>query len=311
MSRREIADKFDEIVAFSEIERFIDTPVKRYSSGMYVRLAFAVAAHLEPEILIVDEVLAVGDASFQKKCVGKMADVGREGRTILFVSHNLGAIKTLCSRAIVLQNGELLFDGDVFGAVSVYAGKQNDDIDRVGWGLPDAPATPSAKMMEVGILNDGKRVGTDVSTELPIQIYIKFRVLKEARIGTTVLLHNSDGALVFISISNHEQNWHGKIRRKGIYRSVCEIPPNFLSEGQIHGFRPFLGRILRDRHCRKRGVAIYRTRKGIREGRSSLPDEGQCDEAPPQVAIRFSRRSGSVRLRPTYSQWDRPRAGPP
>jgi lipopolysaccharide transport system ATP-binding protein len=155
MSRREISKKFDEIVAFSEIERFIDTPVKRYSSGMYVRLAFAVAAHLEPEILIVDEVLAVGDASFQKKCVGKMEDVGREGRTILFVSHNLGAIKALCARAIVLQNGELLFDGDVFGAVSKYAGRQDIDIDRVGWGPLDGPATPSAKMMEVGILSDG------------------------------------------------------------------------------------------------------------------------------------------------------------
>jgi lipopolysaccharide transport system ATP-binding protein len=239
MSRREIAKKFDEIVAFSEIERFIDTPVKRYSSGMYVRLAFAVAAHLEPEILIVDEVLAVGDASFQKKCVGKMEDVGREGRTILFVSHNLGAIKALCARAIVLQNGELLFDGDVFGAVSKYAGKQDDDIDRVRWGLSDAPATPSAKMMEVGILNNGNRVGTDVSTELPIQVYIKFRVLKEARIGTTVLLHNSDGALVFISISNHEPNWHGKIRPKGVFRSFCEIPANLLSEGQYSVSVPF------------------------------------------------------------------------
>ncbi|MBP2685780.1 MAG: transporter related [Deltaproteobacteria bacterium] len=239
MSRREIADKFDEIVAFSEIERFIDTPVKRYSSGMYVRLAFAVAAHLEPEILIVDEVLAVGDASFQKKCLGKMEDVGREGRTILFVSHNLGAIKALCARAIVLQNGELLFDGDVFGAVSKYAGKQDIDIDRVRWDPSNGPATPSARMIEVGILNDGKRVGTDISTEQPIQIYVTFRVIKEGRIGTTVLLHNSDGALVFISISNHEPNWHGKIRPKGIYRNVCEIPSNFLSEGQYSVSIPF------------------------------------------------------------------------
>jgi lipopolysaccharide transport system ATP-binding protein len=239
MSRREIAKKFDEIVAFSEIERFIDTPVKRYSSGMYVRLAFAVAAHLEPEILIVDEVLAVGDASFQKKCVGKMEDVGREGRTILFVSHNLGAIKALCRRAIVLQSGELLFDGDVLRAVSRYAGKQDGGIDRVVWGPSDAPSTPSAKMMEVGILNDGNPAGTEISTELPIQIYVKFRVLKEARIGTTVLLHNSDGALVFISISNHEPNWHGKIRPKGIYRRVCEIPANFLSEGRYTVSIPF------------------------------------------------------------------------
>ena len=102
MARREIQSKFDEIVAFAEVDKFLDTPVKRYSSGMYVRLAFAVAAHLEPEILIVDEVLAVGDMAFQKKCLGKMQDVGKEGRTVLFVSHNMNAIRSLCSRAILV-----------------------------------------------------------------------------------------------------------------------------------------------------------------------------------------------------------------
>ncbi len=120
MSRLEIKSKFDEIVAFSEIEQFIDTPVKRYSSGMYVRLAFAVAAHLEPEILIVDEVLAVGDATFQQKCLGKMESVGRSGRTILFVSHNINAVMALCTRAIVLRKGSLIFSGDVQGALAHY-----------------------------------------------------------------------------------------------------------------------------------------------------------------------------------------------
>ncbi len=120
MRKAEIARKFDEIVAFSEVERFLDTPVKRYSSGMYVRLAFAVAAHLEPEILIVDEVLAVGDAAFQKKCLGKMQDVGRTGRTVLFVSHNMSAIKLLCPRALLLANGSVALDGDVDSAVRQY-----------------------------------------------------------------------------------------------------------------------------------------------------------------------------------------------
>lgn len=120
MRKAEIARKFEEIVAFSEVERFLDTPVKRYSSGMYVRLAFAVAAHLEPEILIVDEVLAVGDAAFQKKCLGKMQDVGRTGRTVLFVSHNMAAIKMLCSRALLLANGGIAYDGDVDTAVRQY-----------------------------------------------------------------------------------------------------------------------------------------------------------------------------------------------
>ena len=121
MTRNEIKSKFDEIVSFAEVEKFLDTPVKRYSSGMYVRLAFAVAAHLEPEILIVDEVLAVGDVQFQKKCLGKMQDVStKEGRTILFVSHNMGAITALCNRGIYLSNGELMIDDTIENAVSEY-----------------------------------------------------------------------------------------------------------------------------------------------------------------------------------------------
>jgi lipopolysaccharide transport system ATP-binding protein len=120
MTRAEIRKKFDEIVAFAEVERFLDTPVKRYSSGMYVRLAFAVAAHLEPEILIIDEVLAVGDASFQKKCLAKMTDVARRGRTILFVSHNMTAVQSLCDRCVLLQNAQVKYDGAVAACVSSY-----------------------------------------------------------------------------------------------------------------------------------------------------------------------------------------------
>lgn len=126
MSKSEIQKKFDEIVAFSGVEKFLDTPVKRYSSGMYVRLAFAVAAHLEPEILIVDEVLAVGDAEFQKKCMGKMKDVSGEGRTVIFVSHNMGAIQSLCDKTIVLQRGGVAYDGDVNGGVSYYLTNNNN-----------------------------------------------------------------------------------------------------------------------------------------------------------------------------------------
>jgi lipopolysaccharide transport system ATP-binding protein len=121
MSSNEISRKFDEIVAFAEVERFLDTPVKHYSSGMYVRLAFAVAAHLEPEILVVDEVLAVGDAAFQKKCLGKMRDVGQQGRTVLFVSHNMGAVSNLCDRGIVLERGGIDFDGKADAAINHYS----------------------------------------------------------------------------------------------------------------------------------------------------------------------------------------------
>ena len=126
MRRHEIKKKFDEIVDFAGVERYIDTPVKRYSSGMYVRLAFAVAAHLESEILIVDEVLAVGDAEFQKKCLGKMGDVSKgEGRTVLFVSHNMAAVKTLCNNGIVLENGQVVYNGDVINCVDLYLSQQN------------------------------------------------------------------------------------------------------------------------------------------------------------------------------------------
>jgi len=128
MTRKEIKTKFDEIVAFAEIDKFLDTPVKRYSSGMYVRLAFAVAAHLEPEILVVDEVLAVGDAEFQKKCLGKMGDVAHDGRTVLFVSHNMTAVNALCKRGVVLEQGNIGFQGPAKDAISNYARKQHSVV---------------------------------------------------------------------------------------------------------------------------------------------------------------------------------------
>ena len=141
MSKAEINKKFDEIIAFAEIDKFLDTPVKRYSSGMYVRLAFAVAAHLEPDILIVDEVLAVGDAAFQEKCLGKMKDVSGQGRTVLFVSHNMGSIQSLCDKAIVMNKGKLMFDGNVAEGMSYYlvnnnyqSGSLADRTDRQGNG---------------------------------------------------------------------------------------------------------------------------------------------------------------------------------
>ena len=232
MTKKEIRLKFDEIVDFAEIEKFVDTPVKRYSSGMYVRLAFAVAAHLEPEILIVDEVLAVGDAGFQKKCLGKMGDVAKAGRTVLFVSHNMAAVKNLCSKAILLQNGVKCFEGDTFSAINKYFMRDENDAAIVRWDSSSAPSVTSAHLIEVEILSDANRVGTELSTEEPIQVYIKFRVTRENKIGTTVLLSNSEGQCLFSSLSNHEPKWHGKNRPKGVYVSVCEVPSNFLAAGR-------------------------------------------------------------------------------
>ena len=233
MSRRDIQHKFDEIVAFAEVEYFLDTPVKRYSSGMYMRLAFAVAAHLEPEILVVDEVLAVGDAEFQKKSLGKMGEVAQSGRTVLFVSHNLSAIKSLCNRAILLENGNKTFDGDVLAASALYLrADDTHETDTIYWDAEHAPASRCARLLEVNILNDGKLVGSQVLTELPIQIAIRFQVIEDqAKVGTSIRLFTTDGTLTFVSISNHEPEWHMRERPRGIYRSICEIPANFLADG--------------------------------------------------------------------------------
>ena len=160
MTRAEIDRKFDEIVAFSEIEKFLETPVKRYSSGMYVRLAFAVAAHLEPEILLVDEVLAVGDAAFQKKCLGKMGDVAKEGRTVLFVSHNLIALRSLCPRAIWLERGKISDEGPSSDVVANYLKLQDTDIYEQKWNdMVSAPGTT------LGLAVNSSNV---VNTEHPI-----------------------------------------------------------------------------------------------------------------------------------------------
>ncbi len=230
MGSKEIRKKFDSIVDFSEIEKFLDTPVKHYSSGMYMRLAFSIAAHLEPEILIVDEVLAVGDSQFQQKCLGKMNEVSKHGRTIIFVSHNLSAIKSLCDRAIILERGLMTYQGDVLTAISKYENRISRKKASVVWKKSQAQL-PSAELIEAGVLNNNRPVGAELLSEEPIEIYIRFKVKKEAKIGTTVVLKNQEGETIFTSLSNHELNWHLKTRHKGIYCSTCHIPANFLADG--------------------------------------------------------------------------------
>ena len=175
MGRKEIDRKFGEIVAFSEVEKFIDTPVKRYSSGMYVRLAFAVAAHLDPEILVVDEVLAVGDAEFQKKCLGKMGDVAKEGRTVLFVSHNMTAVQSLCSRGILLESGKLTFTGSVQTVIEYYLSRAHRATQTEGTNLEnwsDRAGSGRAKIIQFDILD---RKGKPVH-EIAFNDIVKFRV---------------------------------------------------------------------------------------------------------------------------------------
>jgi len=175
MKKREVTEKFDEIVAFSGVEKFIDTPVKRYSSGMYVRLAFAVAAHLEPEVLIVDEVLAVGDTEFQKKCMGKMDAVAKEGRTVLFVSHNMGVLSQLCTRGILLEKGQVVSQGSISSVIETYLDARNGGNDGAYKRAANAESTEDPHILSVQLLNRDGEPRSEVSVQEPYRFRIRFR----------------------------------------------------------------------------------------------------------------------------------------
>lgn len=235
MSNAEIKKKFDEIVAFAEVEKFLDTPVKHYSSGMYVRLAFAVAAHLEPEILIVDEVLAVGDAQFQKKCMGKMETVGKEGRTVIFVSHNIGAVRSLCSRALLLDKGALLIDDEPSKVIEKYTSSlRSAAINKVVESANEDGLLHNADAVitKVKVCNAAQSSEFLIDTDTPFQIEICFTVTREgASIGLNLIAHDGDNNCVFGSINNHETNWYGQSMPKGKYKSICSIPKHFFNNG--------------------------------------------------------------------------------
>lgn len=233
MPQSEIKRKFDEIVAFAEVEKFIDTPVKYYSSGMYVRLAFAVAAHLEPDILLVDEVLAVGDAAFQRKCIGKMGDAARQGRTVVFVSHNTAAIRSLCTRAILLSNGRVDFSGPVNESIDRYLTKGSDDlparVEVTSWPRPSVVVEDSPLRITAVRLGDG--VGQAlVAGRHPIEIMMEFTVSTEvtgAVFGWSI--HSSDQVRLFES-RNAKAGTLGRLET-GRYRITSVIPTNPLNDG--------------------------------------------------------------------------------
>jgi len=235
MKRVEIDSKFDEMVEFSEVAQFIDTPVKRYSSGMYLRLAFAVAAHLEPEILVVDEVLAVGDAEFQRKCLGKMNDVAQQGRTVLFVSHNMSAILRLTQEAIVLKKGQLIKRAPTPEAVDFYlASGQAESGERV-WDAEDVPAT-SAPFKPIRLrLKDrtGKVADTVRSTE-PVTVEWEYQLdtpVTGLRVG--MYLSTMRGEYVFTAFDTDDAKQYEQFgaRQAGRYISCCHIPADFFNEG--------------------------------------------------------------------------------
>lgn len=250
MRKREIEQKFDEIVNFSEIEKFIDTPVKRYSSGMYVRLAFAVAAHLEPEILLVDEVLAVGDVAFQKKCLGKMGDVAKGGRTVLFVSHNMSSIINLCQRAILLNAGKVMKDGPSAEVVQHYLATACSAGGEVVWPDPaQAPGNDIVRLHAVRIFQDGIEGPTaDVDISKEVLIQIEYWSLQEgASLYLAIWLNDQMGIPVLASgnaksVSLTDDPWYGRPYPCGLFRSVCHIPGNFLND-KFYRVTPILGKV--------------------------------------------------------------------
>jgi len=231
MNRAEIRGKLDEIIAFSEIDRFIDTPVKRYSSGMYVRLAFAVAAHLEPEILIVDEVLAVGDAAFQKKCLGKMEDVGREGRTVIFVSHNMNAINRLCRRVLLLSRGQLECHGEPEPVIAHYL-KGNGDERSGAASFEDDSAKPQ-QLLAMSVRHiDGRLVESPIDVVCPFVVHLKFRLRLPLPGGyATLLLRNQNGEIVLLS-DNRDCACSAKFEVSGDVDVEIHIPAPLLVPGR-------------------------------------------------------------------------------
>ena len=234
MHRSEIKAKFDEIVAFAEVERFLDTPVKRYSSGMYVRLAFAVAAHLEPEILIVDEVLAVGDMEFQKKCLGKMQDVSRgEGRTIIFVSHNMGAVRSLCTTGILLRNGKVMMQGKVDEAVNEYLMATDSQGATVEWEPANAPAADYIRFRRALIRNEAGQQALDIDCTESFDLCLEYEVLKPTpnlRIG--FFMQTADGTS--LCGSNNEGTNVGQTVPSGRYETRCRFPGHVLNAGTFY-----------------------------------------------------------------------------
>ena len=238
MRKTEIAQKFDEIVAFAEIEKFIDEPVKRYSSGMYMRLAFSVAAHLEPEVLFIDEVLAVGDAAFQKKCLGKMGSISKAGRTVLFVSHNMSAVQSLCTRAVWLNGGRVHDFGDTKPVVSRYLQTAAKSACEEEWKTPaEAPGNDKARLKRVAVAGPAD---TPITVETPFQIEIEFwNLLEGATINAAVEIFNHEEICVFSSFSRPQE------LEPGVVKAVCKVPGNLLNDSMYRA-RVFIVRDARE-----------------------------------------------------------------
>ena len=245
MRKAEIDRKFDEIVDFSGIEAFIDTPIKYYSSGMGLRLGFAVAAHLEPAILLVDEVLAVGDAAFQRKSIGKLNDIAQAGRTVLFVSHNLIAVQQLCQRAIYLDNGQLKADGAVAPVIAQYLNMGGDKLTEKTWDeIEFAPGSDWVRLHRVALhpQTDESRI----YTHTPLHLEIEYWNLKDnVALDVVVEFENEQGITIFFTSTYQREQWSPNFFAQGLVRSVCEIPGNLFNDGLYNLTITFKGQLAR------------------------------------------------------------------
>ena len=232
MTRREIRSKFDEIVDFAEVEKFLDTPVKRYSSGMYVRLAFAVAAHLEPEILVVDEVLAVGDASFQKKCLGKMEEVAdQQGRTVLFVSHQMPMVASLCNRCLLLRDGQCVDDGKPANVILNYQNAGTGGAAFVEYNHKTRkPGDHLACLLKGWIQNSHGQPCADVPIEEPFSIHMEYEILREVpgEPYPNIHVYDSRGNCAFVAAASVDRH---RSLQPGRYHAICEVPANLFNDG--------------------------------------------------------------------------------
>jgi lipopolysaccharide transport system ATP-binding protein len=274
MRRAEIERKFDEIVAFSELEKFIDTPVKRYSSGMYVRLAFSVAAHLEPEILIMDEVLAVGDAAFQQKCLDKMHAIRQHGRTIFFVSHSMPAVTRLCRRVILLHDGQIVSEGEPQAVVNDYLSASWNITAEQEWETPsEAPGNDVVRLRRVRVLSEAGALATAFDIRRPVHIEITYDVLAAGHILTPhVGLVNEEGVRAFSSHDTSDE-WRRRPREVGRYASVIALPGNLLSEGTLRAHVSVMSHTpTTTLHAQARNIVAFQVIDTSQQGESARGD---------------------------------------
>ena len=258
MKKAQIDHRFDEIVSFAEIDRFLDTPVKRYSSGMYMRLAFAVAAHMEPEILLVDEVLAVGDAAFQRKCLGKMEGIARENRTILFVSHNMSAVQSLCHRVIWLDEGRIVGEGNPRDVIGQYLQKALVPLTESSWNEPsEAPGSSGVRLRRVRIRPVDGSPQDRITLETPFVVEIEYWNLQAgARFYLTLNVINEEGVLIFKTAAPMRAEAPNGGLPVGLFRDVCRVPAHLLNAG-VHRIELLVARDHVNIEFRKEDIVVF------------------------------------------------------